>query len=215
MLSREQLSAMGVTGLQCGGGQTLLPNCLNIDAMEIRVAIGVCSEIDKLVEVAPRCFFLRRDLTKPLPCEDASLHWSYSEHFIEHIHPEAALAWIKEVRRVLRSGSVFRISTPDLAKYAQGYLDPDNRFYQVHRERLAKMGVKASTRKAWMLNQIFRFWGHAWLYDFEELRLVLSTAGFLEDKIRLCSFRQGKVAEIASFDREIRNDESFYVEAEV
>jgi len=120
---------------------------------------------------------------------------------------------LKEMRRVLLPDGLVRISTPDLDKYVRGYLDPDQIFFKEHVERLAQMGVKnVPLRRAWLVNQIFRHWGHQHIYDFEEVKFVAGLAGFPSEKARQCEFRTGAFQELADLDREVRSDESLYVE---
>lgn len=59
-----------------------------------------------------------------------------------------------------------------------------------------------------MMNQIFRFWGHQWLYDFDEICFVANAAGFRREQIQRCAFRQGSLQEVAALDLAVRNDES-------
>ena len=214
-LSPAQLSAMGADGLQCGGGRTLLPRCINLDAMSIHSVDGVEMPPNALTQVSGNCWYLRRNLTLALPFENGVFQWAYSEHFIEHITFEHAVKWLVEVRRVLREGGLLRISTPDLAKYMQGYNESNGRFFEIHQSRLTTMGVKTQSRKAWMVNQIFRFWGHQWVYDWKELCFALESAGFDRANILQFGFRDSQSTILGAFDREIRSDESLYVEAKV
>jgi hypothetical protein len=78
--------------------------------------------------------------------------------------------------------------------------------------RAAGLGPPMPPRRAFMFNQLFYLYGHRWLYDFEELRYALATAGFAADDVRRCTFRQGARPDVADLDRVLRNDESLYVE---
>ncbi len=110
------------------------------------------------------------DLTRPLPMANGSADVAYTEHFIEHITREDAVALLTQVRKVLRPGGVIRISTPDLAElvrcYAAGEL----------------VGVPTygwvPTSLCRMVNEAMRSWDHIFLYDEAELREVLAEAGF-------------------------------------
>lgn len=61
------------------------------------------------------------DLRRPLPYADESFAGVYSEHTLEHLYPDEALALLSEVHRVLKPGGVFRCSVPDLRKYVDFY----------------------------------------------------------------------------------------------
>ncbi len=59
-----------------------------------------------------------------VPLEDSSVDIAYSHQLMEHIHPDDALAQLKEVFRVLRDGGVYVCVTPnrlsgphDISKY--------------------------------------------------------------------------------------------------
>jgi SAM-dependent methyltransferase len=182
--------------------------------------------------------YLRHDSTEPFPLDDGSIGLVFSEHFIEHVTPGAGVEWLCEMRRLLRRGGAIRISTPDLRKYVQGYVDRGSPMFDEHRRRLELMlarflqadarGERARAvnrdyllgeteipdRPAFMLNQVFLFpiWHHRWLYDLDELRHVAGRAGFPASSVSECGFRQGSVAELAALDAPDHDDESIYVE---
>ena len=212
-LSRTDLAALGLRGLHCGSGRTLHRGFLNSDVMPLRDSQGQESVAGRVCCFQQQLFYLQHDQTTPLPIEDACFDWVFSEHFIEHISLEQAVAWLREVYRVLKPGGIARISTPDLALYANGYGDPEQTFYRRHHAQLQAMGMRGSpSRRAWMLNQIFRNYGHQWIYDQEELTLAAAAAGFDPRLVQRCRYRQGAVPELAELDQEIRSDESLYVE---
>lgn len=211
-LSHERLTAMGLRGIHCGSGHTLHAKLLNMDAMQLKAG-EQCSQPGEITLFAERYYYLQHDQTTTLPLEDNSVDWVFSEHFIEHIQPKQAVAWFAELHRVMRPGGIARISTPDLGLYVQGYTDPSHKFYDAHRQRLIEMGMKnPPTSKAWMMNQIFRFYGHQWLYDYQELVSFASQAGFRPEAIERHSFASGRVPELAKLDKAVRNDESVYIE---
>jgi predicted SAM-dependent methyltransferase len=161
-------------------------------------------------------YFLSHDARDPYPIEDGALDVAYSEHFIEHISRAAAIGWLREVHRILRPGGFLRLSTPNLRRYVDGYLDPGGEFFSAHREVLAHMAQFADSgvpeTRGFMVNQIFRFFGHQWIYDLDEMRAVAAAAGFDADAVTERSFQQGRVPEVAAMDRPERADESLYVE---
>lgn len=205
--------ALGVRGLHCGSGKNLVPDCLNADYFCLVARDGGVSEYGRVALVESALLFLQCDLTKPLPLADGAFDWVYSEHFIEHILPEDAAGWLAEVRRVLRPGGFARISTPDLRRYVDGYLEEDQAFFSEHARRLAALGVKnVPRRRAWMLNQIFSAWGHRWLYDLDEIRHAAHRAGFDAESVVACQYQQGRDAAVCNLDLPHRSDESLYVE---
>jgi len=112
------------------------------------------------------------DLTKPLPVRTGSIKFAYSEHFIEHLSKAAAHSLLKSVRRSLAPNGVIRISTPDLAEAVRDYAEG----------RLASMPEHDWQPKTLceMMNDTFREWGHTYIYDEQELRSLLTDAGFSE-----------------------------------
>ena len=211
--SRSRIESLGLKGLHFGSGTNIHPGCLNTDVSQLRNAQGEQTEPDRLSWISKEFYYLQHDATKPLPVEDGAFDWVFSEHFIEHIPQQFAVEWLKEVRRLLKPGGFLRLSTPSLLRYVKGYLEPKKSFFKDHAEKLQEMGMKdVPPRPAWMVNQIFRNWGHQWIYDVEEIRFIAALAGFPEDSVSECSFQSGKLPEVSQLDLERRSDESLYVE---
>ena len=63
------------------------------------------------------------DLNRPLPFAPGSFEYVFSEHLIEHFHEKESLRLLFEMRRVLRTGGVVRMATPDLSDLVEIYLD--------------------------------------------------------------------------------------------
>jgi predicted SAM-dependent methyltransferase len=139
--------------------------------------------------------------------------WVYAEHLIEHVPLPVAVGWLTEIRRLLAPGGLLRLTTPDLHRYVAGYLDGD-RFFATHRRRMRAAGVgpPMPARHAFMFNQLFYLYGHRWIYDLEEIRYVLSRAGFDPVTVRAHAFREGGRRDVAELDRVLRKDETIYVE---
>jgi predicted SAM-dependent methyltransferase len=214
-LTRAHLHDAGVTGVQFGCGGQLPREVLNTDLVgftDIRLESTAPGRVFR-VNGAP---FIHHDVTQPLPCEDGAFDWAYSEHLIEHIAQAQALVWLKDVRRILEPGGVLRLTTPDLERYAAAYVARDEAFFADHSRRIREFGLPAMpTRRAFMVNQIFQFWGHRWIYDLDELVHVLVQAGFSADAIRRRAFRESAIAELGGLDSPVREDETIYVEAVV
>lgn len=212
--ARRLLLRLGVRGLQVGCSGRLYGSCVNLDACRLMDERERSTRRGRVFRVNRRFYFIEHDVTKGLPFAPQSLDFVYAEHFIEHISPVEAIAWLKEVKRALRPGGLLRLTTPDLRLYVRGYLDSRGWFFARHRKQMLAMGCPPmETRKAWMVNQIFRFWGHQWIYDFEELAYVVAEAGFPRDSLRRCGFRRGSDRRVYSLDFDLRRDETIYVEA--
>ncbi len=239
----ELMREHGLRGLQCGSGPQLRQGWLNTDMLHLRTRDGEEVEPGRIAVFDGNFYFLEHNATEPFPFADESFDWVYSEHFIEHLDPGDAIAWLADVRRILRPGGHLRVSTPDLGKYIRGYLeqgaesaflqrhhelmaphlrqfmiDPDDQSQPEHRRNFKRRFFSGEdaipSRRAFMVNQIFFFWAHRWIYDFDELRHALSKAGFDPAGVVEQSYRQGREPEVAELDLEHRNDESVYVEAE-
>lgn len=211
--SARLMAELQLRGLHCGCGRNLREGWLNADRLRLALRDGHAAEYGRIVLFDRRLYYLQCDLTQALPFDADCFDWAYSEHFIEHLKPEVAIAWLQDIRRVVRPGGLLRISTPDLNKYIEGYLDPERAFFSEHARRLPNSGVKnVPRRRAWMVNQVFYRWGHRWLYDFEELKHALCEAGFSEQAVTECSYQEGRIPEVAQLDLPVRNDESLYAE---
>jgi predicted SAM-dependent methyltransferase len=110
------------------------------------------------------------DLTEPLPVNNRSIHYIFTEHFIEHLTRHQGLGFLTECRRVLEYNGVLRLSTPDLRFLVDQY---------------TKRRVKEWCDVGWspttpctMVNEGLHLWGHKFIYDETELILLLREAGF-------------------------------------
>lgn len=107
------------------------------------------------------------DLRFPLPFEDDSYEGALSEHTLEHLYPRDAVNLLKEIRRILKKGSIFRIVVPNLKAYVNFYngIIPNSEFNKFEN------GCEA----IWNLTQN---WGHISCWDSKMLISQLINAGF-------------------------------------
>ncbi|QMU76565.1 class I SAM-dependent methyltransferase [Streptacidiphilus sp. PB12-B1b] len=212
--NRREFLELGLTGLEFAAFKTAHSQGLGTDLAPLR-SPELTSEPGRLYRVDGERSFTQLDISEPLPFADASVDWVYAEHLIEHVTMPVAVGWLREVRRVLRPGGVLRLTTPDLARYLNGYASDDG-FLARHRRRLGMLGFgpPMPQRKAFLVNQIFRYYGHQWIYDLDELRHVLVRAGFAAEDVRHCGYRTGLRADVADLDTPFRTDETVYVEAD-
>ena len=113
------------------------------------------------------------DLRFGIPLPDESVDFIYSEHLVEHLTLDEGLAHFAECRRLLKPGGVLRIATPDLAELVKDYSTDWRRHDWVRWP--GNEWIDTGTR---MLNMAVRAWGHQYMYDYDELKLRLSQAGF-------------------------------------
>ena len=107
---------------------------------------------------------------------------------------------MSELRRILKTNSILRISVPDLEKYISFYNDkiPHQKFLQWKNKK---------SEALWSLNHNF---GHNSVYDYELLKKLLKIAGFT--KIRKGKFQDSEDINL-QIDDPGRAWESLYVEA--
>ncbi len=213
-LDRAFFERYALAGLQYGCGYCFAPNALNLDRRRYTSSSGAKTGSDTIYQIGPDALFLQHDARDALPIAEEVVAYIYSEHLLEHLSLKAARVWLAELRRVLQPGGVVRLTTPDLERYVRGYLEPDGAFYRAQTQTLREERIELPEpmRPAWMINQIFQFWEHRWIYDFEELRRLGLDAGFEADKISRSAFRQGRDERAWSLDQTRRSPESLYVE---
>jgi predicted SAM-dependent methyltransferase len=216
VLDRSHFDRLGLTGIEFAAFKTDHRQALGTDLVSLTAADGTKTEPGHVYKVDDAAYFMEMDISARLPVADDTVDWVYAEHLIEHVTMKVGIAWLTEVRRVMRPGGLLRVTTPDLRIYAQSYVNGDG-FFGKHRRRVnrALSGVAPAmpARGAFMFNQIFYVYGHRWIYDLEELQYALTSAGFAEDGIQVRAYRQGARQDIADLDQVLRNDESIYVEA--
>ncbi len=211
---RDQLTGLGITGIEFAALKTAHPTGLGTDLTGLRCG-DEATRRGEIYRVDGECHFVELDVCEPLPFDDACVDWVYAEHLIEHVSMTAAVGWLAEVRRVLAPGGLLRLTTPDLRRSAEGYLRGDG-FFAKHRGRMRKalggVAPPMPERGAFMFNQLFYLYGHRWIYDLDELTYALQRAGFDPQAVRVRGFREGGRPDVARLDQMIRNDETLYVE---
>jgi predicted SAM-dependent methyltransferase len=215
--SAELMAGLGARGIHMGSARNLHPGWLNTDQIRISEREGRSTEPGKLALVEGAIPYLQLDSTTGYPFADETFEWAYSEHFVEHLTLDEAIRWLAEVRRILKPGGLLRVSTPDLERYLRAYVDPADPFFADRRERMRHQrafgGAEVPDRGAWMINYLFYSYGHAWIYDSEELRHVIEGAGFDPGSVTKRSYRESAVPDVGLLDLEDRGYQSLYVEA--
>ena len=146
---------------------------------------------------------IQHDLTRPLPFPDASVDEVYSSHVLEHFtYPRPMLDVLEECHRILKPGGRFRIAVPNARLFLQAYFEPEG----FDREKFCNwpVGLKFTSRID-VVNFIAYLGGeHKFLFDSENLPLVIAEAGFRDVHLREFD---------ASIDVDYRRHESIYAEA--
>jgi predicted SAM-dependent methyltransferase len=149
------------------------------------------------------------DAVGGLPLADGSVDVLYSSHMLEHLDREQVAAFLREARRVLRSGGTLRVSVPDLRRQVDRYLASGDADAFVAGTELAGPRPKGWMRRLRALLVGSR--NHQWMYDGESLRRLLAGASFVD----ICLLPAGQTTIDApdALDLQERSDESVYLEA--
>jgi predicted SAM-dependent methyltransferase len=133
--------------LHIGSGNVRLPGWTNVDVQPL-------PGVDVIA-----------DVTRGLDFSGAEA--VFSEHFLEHLAIDDALAFLLEVHRVLALGGWLRLSTPNLDWVWLTH-------YRLEGEGEEKRGA------ALAINRAFRGWRHQFLWNREMLAEALAACGFAE-----------------------------------
>lgn len=171
--------------LNIGCGKVKIPGWVNID---------IKPGADLVINVG-----------KELPFSDNSVDLIYNEHFLEHLTFEEGEKVFREFHRCLKKGGILRIAMPDLDYVTQKY----NTDWK-NQDWLSWPEYKFIKTKGMMINTAFRWWGHKYLYNEEDLRIHLVKAGF--KKIVRCEWN--KSSHVGLRGLETRKDSKLILEAE-
>jgi predicted SAM-dependent methyltransferase len=126
------------------------------------------------------------DATRRFPLPSGSFDVVQCEHVIEHVPFPAGLSMLRECHRVLRTGGILRIATPDidLVRRLLDGRDHDAAITDYAQWSNRRYGTTVESNMAGSrvlaANRLMRNWGHTFLYDEVTLRGVLADAEFDE-----------------------------------
>lgn len=120
------------------------------------------------------------DATQRFPFPDESFDYILSEHMIEHISYADGQSMLRECVRLLKPGGRVRIATPDLqtvlSLHTQEKTDSQKRYIEWSIGRFMPDAQHSSD--VFVINNFFRSWGHAFIYDKPALAYALRQSGF-------------------------------------
>ena len=159
----EYLLKNPVRKLQIGAGPNHLDGWLNTDR-----------------DPAPGNAYL--DATRRFPLSSDSMDYVFAEHTIEHFTYEVGQRMLRECLRVLVPGGRLRLCTPDMAWLfrllnASDSEGAERRYVNWSIETF--LTPETPRLPAFAINQVFRGWGHRFIYDAASLQRALESAGFV------------------------------------
>jgi len=128
------------------------------------------------------------DVTNGLPFDSDSIDHIYCEHFLEHFTREQGMRILAEFYRCLKKSGVARVAVPDLDHLINRYNGDWS-----DQEWLRRPSYDFIKTKGHMINVAFRWWGHQYMYNEEDLTRQLDSVGFANIARRewgLSSFRE-------------------------
>lgn len=185
------------------------------------------------VIVSPPVNYMSVNLLKAkLPFKDNQVRYCYMSHFLEHMPRSVSRKLLLEVHRVLTNDGVIRVVVPDLDKIVEAFHERNgmmfsfwNSVYGEYNSPVAKFNAyfgrfdeddplrlsKTEKLGRRLLKRISHYSGHQWMYNFEDLKELLSSTEFHD--IQRTNFRLGKTPNLDFLDFEKYQLESLYVEA--
>jgi predicted SAM-dependent methyltransferase len=141
------------------------------------------------------------DLRFPLECPDNTFDGVYTEHTLEHLYPHEVKNLLSELFRVMKKGSIIRISVPDINKYVKFY--NDNNSVEIEFKNSFSSGCDA-------IRNVTQNYFHHSVWNISEMSKFLVDAGFMD--INESAFNNS-VDSSLNIDLKDREWESLYIEA--
>jgi predicted SAM-dependent methyltransferase len=150
------------------------------------------------------------DAGRPFPLPAETFDFVFSEHQIEHITLPKGRTMLRECFRILRPGGVVRIATPSLEAMVSLCGDELTETQRHYIETVTDTCVPNAGlyRGAVLVNNMFRNWGHRFIYDRATLRQIMEEVGFID--VTFCEVGDSAYAELRGIERhgEALGDES-------
>ena len=141
--------------IQLGCGSNLPENFENLDFFPMR--------FKEIFSFKHTC----HDLRKSLPYENNIFEGAFSEHTLEHLYYDEAINLLKEIKRILKPGFIFRCTVPDLEIHIDFY-----------NNNLKDDFFDKFTYKAQAFYNLTQNFEHKSIWDYEILSKKMSEIGF-------------------------------------
>jgi predicted SAM-dependent methyltransferase len=126
--------------------------------------------------------FIQLDVRQPLMFQENCVDCVYASHMLEHLTQDEGFFFLRECRRVMKSGAIMRIAVPDANKLIQYYQANELSMFDQINDGCASSNFESA--KLWSL----LFEGHRIAYDWAGLKALGEKAGFVVERK---SFNQG------------------------
>jgi SAM-dependent methyltransferase len=135
-----------------------------------------------------------QDITKPLELKNNIADIVFTEHVIEHVSFINGVRFMREAKRILKPGGVFRVVCPSAEKILSNSFEDENgkeylksleRFYPDEHKLFAEWNFDGLNefKRTFLLNSIFTGYGHKFIWSAELMAKVLKSAGYKEPRI--------------------------------
>jgi SAM-dependent methyltransferase len=127
------------------------------------------------------------DIVRGLPLSSGSCTGVYCSHILEHLSLDDFTTALRETKRILRPGGIFRLVLPDLEYSIKQYLSNSSSEAAHEFLRETCLGQEERPRGSWGL--IVSWLGnarHQWMWDYKSIEPELRNSGFVS--IRRASF---------------------------
>ena len=142
---------------------------------------------------------IQHDLMKPLPFPDNSIEQIYSSHLLEHFSFPDMIKLLKECYRILIPNGMFDACVPNMRPFIEAYFKPEGSFEWLPDYRV----FHYFSRIDWINYMGYLDGIHKWMFDDENLPLIIASVGFRN--VRSREYKEG-------LDMPHRKHESVYVE---
>jgi len=194
--------------VQFGCGQAAAVGWLNYDS-SARLRIERIPCVGRLIPAGEFGRFPRDvrygDIVKGLPLPEGSARLLYSSHLLEHLSLADLRSALRNSRRVLASGGMFRIVMPDLRPIVERYIashEPDAAITLLQWTGMGRQAPRGGLIKG--VIDSFRNSQHLWLWDYESTAFELAKAGFGD--IRRATFGDSGIEAFAAVEDRSRWD---------
>ena len=135
---------------------------------------------------------IHHDLLRGIPLHDNIVPAIYSAHFFEHLYKQDSLRLISECYRVLKPGGIIRICVPSLDFEVDRIKEAVLAYENGDTEK-----IQSFVTSEWT-GFINKFSAHKYMYNYFELKKILSTAGFIN--IAEQSAGNGNIRDVGKLD---------------